>query len=112
MKKTPRNIWMINHFAIPPDMPGGSRHYDFGIELVKRVKQVLQRSRKTIEVNFIGTSNLLNAVENNSIERVVFLSTSEVFGSNAYKVGDNANSTFGPTDEARWSYAICDDTAF
>jgi hypothetical protein len=36
MKKTPRNIWMINHFAIPPDMPGGSRHYDFGVELVKR----------------------------------------------------------------------------
>ena len=70
------------------------------------VKQVLQRSRKTIEVNLIGTSNLLNAVEHNSIERFVFLSTSEVFGSNAYKVGDDANSTFGPTDEARWSYAI------
>jgi len=32
----PRNIWMINHFAIPPDMPGGSRHYDFGVELVKK----------------------------------------------------------------------------
>jgi len=31
-----KSIWMINHFAIPPDMPGGSRHYDFGIELVKR----------------------------------------------------------------------------
>ena len=36
MKKYAQNILMINHFAIPPDMPGGSRHYDFGVELVKR----------------------------------------------------------------------------
>jgi len=31
-----KSIWMINHFAISPMMPGGTRHYDFGVELVKR----------------------------------------------------------------------------
>lgn len=31
-----RNIWILNHYAITPDMPGGTRHYDFGKELVKR----------------------------------------------------------------------------
>ncbi len=29
-------IWIINHFATPPDAPGGTRHYDFGVELTKR----------------------------------------------------------------------------
>lgn len=28
-------IWMINQYAITPDLPGGTRHYDFGCELVK-----------------------------------------------------------------------------
>lgn len=29
-------VWIINHYAITPDLPGGTRHYDFGYELVKR----------------------------------------------------------------------------
>lgn len=29
-------IWIINHYAITPDLPGGTRHYDFGCELVKK----------------------------------------------------------------------------
>jgi len=28
-------IWIVNHFAITPDLPGGSRHFDFSVELVK-----------------------------------------------------------------------------
>jgi glycosyltransferase involved in cell wall biosynthesis len=31
-----KNIWIFNHYAITPDLPGGTRHYDFGRELVKR----------------------------------------------------------------------------
>ncbi len=31
-----KRVWIINHFAITPDMPGGTRHYDFGVELAKR----------------------------------------------------------------------------
>lgn len=34
------NIWILNHYAIPPDTPGGTRHFDFGTELVKRGHQV------------------------------------------------------------------------
>lgn len=29
-------IWIINQYAITPDLPGGTRHYDFGCELVKK----------------------------------------------------------------------------
>jgi len=34
------NIWVLNHYAITPDMSGGTRHYDFGKELVKREHNV------------------------------------------------------------------------
>lgn len=30
-----REIWFINQYAISPDLPGGTRHYDFGVELAK-----------------------------------------------------------------------------
>ncbi len=30
------DIWIFNHYAVSPDMPGGTRHYDFAKELVKR----------------------------------------------------------------------------
>ena len=34
------NIWIFNHYAITPDLPGGTRHFDFGKELVKRGYEV------------------------------------------------------------------------
>ena len=34
------NIWMFNHNAYPPDLPGGTRHYDLARELVKRGHRV------------------------------------------------------------------------
>jgi len=29
------NTWILNHYAITPETPGGTRHYDFGKELVR-----------------------------------------------------------------------------
>jgi glycosyltransferase involved in cell wall biosynthesis len=34
------NIWMLNHYATPPDTPGSTRHYDFAKELIRRGHQV------------------------------------------------------------------------
>lgn len=34
--KESKVIWMFNHYAVTPDMPGGTRHYDFAKELTKR----------------------------------------------------------------------------
>ncbi|MCL0034154.1 glycosyltransferase family 4 protein [Thermodesulfovibrionales bacterium] len=34
------NIWIFNHYAITPDLPGGTRHFDLSRELVKRGHQV------------------------------------------------------------------------
>ncbi len=30
------NVWIFNHYAISPDLPGGTRHYDMAKELIKR----------------------------------------------------------------------------
>jgi glycosyltransferase involved in cell wall biosynthesis len=32
----PKKIWILNHYAIPPYMPGGTRHYDLSQELIKK----------------------------------------------------------------------------
>lgn len=37
------NIWISNHYAITPDMPGGTRHYDLSRELVKRGRNKKER---------------------------------------------------------------------
>jgi glycosyltransferase involved in cell wall biosynthesis len=34
------NIWILNHYAHPPDIPGSTRHYDFARELIKQGHKV------------------------------------------------------------------------
>jgi glycosyltransferase involved in cell wall biosynthesis len=34
------NIWILNHYAHPPDIPGSTRHYDFAMELIKHGHKV------------------------------------------------------------------------
>ncbi len=31
-----RNIWVVNQYAVTPDLPGGTRHYELGVELVRK----------------------------------------------------------------------------
>lgn len=35
------NIWIFNQYAIPPDLPSGTRHFDLAHELVRRGHQVV-----------------------------------------------------------------------
>jgi hypothetical protein len=30
------NLWILNHYAVSPDLPGGTRHFDLVRELAKR----------------------------------------------------------------------------
>ncbi|MBW3534525.1 MAG: NAD-dependent epimerase/dehydratase family protein [Gemmatimonadetes bacterium] len=71
------------------------------------VKNVLERGRETIEVNFTGTSNLLKAVEGRrDLHRFVYFSTSEVFGMNSFRAGEETPTSIGSVSEARWTYSI------
>lgn len=72
------------------------------------VDTVRESPVRTMRVNLIGTYNALEAAlaTQDTIERVVELSTSEVFGTYAYKVDEEHVTTQGSVGEARWTYAV------
>ena len=71
------------------------------------VQEVINNALYTLEVNYSGTSNVLKAVAANpDCERLVSFSTSEVFGSNAFRVAENANSALSSVQDVRWCYCI------
>jgi UDP-glucose 4-epimerase len=72
------------------------------------VDTVLESPVRTMRVNLIGTYNVLEAAlaTRQTVERVVEFSTSEVFGTYAYKVAESHVTTMGSVGEARWTYAV------
>ncbi len=61
----------------------------------------------TMEVSIMGTMNILQAaLQAGRAERVIDFSTSEVFGSYAYKVQEADVTSLGAVGEARWTYAV------
>ena len=72
------------------------------------VDTVLASPVRTMRVNLIGTYNALEAAvaTKDTIERVIEFSTSEVFGTYAYKVDEEHVTTQGSVGEARWTYAV------
>jgi UDP-glucose 4-epimerase len=72
------------------------------------VDTVLASPVRTMRVNLIGTYNALEAAlaTKDTIERVIEFSTSEVFGSFAFKVDEQHATSQGSVGEARWTYAV------
>jgi UDP-glucose 4-epimerase len=72
------------------------------------VDTVIESPVRTMRVNLIGTYNALEAAlaTNDTIERVIEFSTSEVFGTYAFKVDESHVTTQGSVGEARWTYAV------
>jgi UDP-glucose 4-epimerase len=72
------------------------------------VDQVLESPVRTMRVDLIGTYNVLEAASatRDTIERYVGFSTSEVFGTHAFNVGEGHVTTIGSVGEARWTYAV------
>jgi len=72
------------------------------------VDTVLESPVRTMRVNVIGTYNVLEAAVATlpTVERLVDFSTSEVFGTHAFRVQEGQVSTIGSVGEARWTYAV------
>jgi len=71
------------------------------------IDTVIKSPTITMKVNMIGTYNVLEAAMRlDNIERFVNFSTSEVYGSYAYKLQEGDTTTMGAVGEARWTYAI------
>jgi len=72
------------------------------------VDTVLESPVRTMRVNIIGTYNVLEAAHETreTVERLVDFSTSEVFGTHAFRVDETHVTTQGSVGEARWTYAV------
>ncbi len=71
------------------------------------VDTVLKNPVPTMEISLEGTMNVLRAAkEENRAKRVIDFSTSEVFGSYAFRVSEGDVTSLGAVGEARWTYAV------
>jgi UDP-glucose 4-epimerase len=71
------------------------------------IDTVIKDPVRTMTVNMIGTANALEAARINGVkDRFIDFSTSEIFGSMAYKSTEEDNTVSGSAGEARWTYAV------
>ena len=71
------------------------------------VGRVCNAGREALETNYVGTYRLLKALEGNrKLHRLIYFSSSEIFGSNSFGVDEYATPSVGPIGESRWTYAI------
>lgn len=72
------------------------------------VDTVISNPLKTMRVNMIGTYNLMESLISvkDYLERVVEISTSEVFGTYAYKSNEDDTTNLAPVGDARWTYSV------
>jgi UDP-glucose 4-epimerase len=71
------------------------------------IDTVIKDPVKTMRVNMLGTANMLEAARINQIpDRIIDFSTSEVFGSMAFRSSEDDATVAGSAGEARWTYAV------
>jgi UDP-glucose 4-epimerase len=71
------------------------------------IETVIKSPTTTMRVNLLGTINALDAAAAlPRLERFIDFSTSEVFGSNAFRVEEHGLASIGAVGEARWVYAV------
>lgn len=74
---------------------------------VAGIDTVIRNPVRTMEVNMIGTANVLKAAHQHRVpDRVLDFSTSEVFGSMAFRSSETDATVAGSAGEARWTYAV------
>ncbi|MBU1695330.1 MAG: NAD-dependent epimerase/dehydratase family protein [Verrucomicrobia bacterium] len=71
------------------------------------IDTVVKNTVKTMRVNMVGSANVLEAASKlDHCDRVVCFSTSEVFGTNAFRSSELDKTSIGKVGEARWTYAV------
>ena len=71
------------------------------------IDTVIKAPVKTMRVNMIGTANMLEAAHVNGVsDKIIDFSTSEIFGSMAFKSSESDQAVAGSAGEARWTYAV------
>jgi nucleoside-diphosphate-sugar epimerase len=89
------------------DVAGALEGVDTVIHLaaIAGVSSYYDMPLKTLQVNILGTSQLLDLSVKAGVKRFAHFSTSEVYGSNALNVSESDPHGIGPTSDRRWVYA-------
>ncbi|WP_274362030.1 NAD-dependent epimerase/dehydratase family protein [Paenibacillus thermotolerans] len=80
-------------------------HYVFHLAALLGVKRSMSDPVGMIENNVLGTMNVLQAAVKSG-SKVIFASTSEVYGKAEPPFRETDDLVYGPTTKLRWSYAI------
>ena len=87
----------------------GMKNCDIVIHMaaILGVPIVIRDPVKTLKTNIVGTLNVLEtAMKLNGLERLINFSTSEVYGTYSYKLGEGETTSIGAVGEARWTYSL------
>jgi len=105
-----KNIKIINGDVLDADH---LQHSILGAHIVVHaaaiagIDTVIKSPTETMRVNMIGTANVLEAAWRSGVkDRFIDFSTSEVFGSMAFKPTEDSETIAGSAGEARWTYAV------
>lgn len=71
-----KRIWIFNHYAVAPYMPGGTRHYDLAKQLITKGYEVIifassYNHQKLKEFKFLGANKIKYIIENK--DGVIFI---------------------------------------
>ena len=102
------NVTVVEGDILDTDQVGSAVHgVDTVIHLaaIAGVSSYYAMPLKTLQVNILGTVNVLESAVASGVKRFVYFSTSEVFGSHALHVSETDTLAIGPTTERRWVYA-------
>ncbi len=69
------------------------------------VSSYYEEPLRTLQVNILGTVNVLDEAVRAGVRRVIYFSTSEVFGPEALWVQEESEHRLGPVSDKRWVYA-------
>ena len=107
LKAHPNVTALAGDVLDPAALEQATRGADVIIHLaaIAGVTSYYQESLRTLQVNVLGTVNLLEAGVRAGVKHFIDFSTSEVFGSDAMWVTEESPHGIGPVSDRRWVYA-------
>lgn len=108
LKKNPKVKFLAGDVLNPDSV---RRAFDDGVDTVIHlaaiagVSSYYSETLKTLQVNMLGTINVLEEAAARKINHLVYFSSSEIFGTDALWVSEDEPCGIGPSSDRRWVYA-------
>ncbi|HKU37453.1 MAG TPA: NAD-dependent epimerase/dehydratase family protein, partial [Polyangiales bacterium] len=109
LDRHPNLSLLVGDVRDAPALLEATRGADYIVHMasIAGVDTVLKNPVLTMDVSLSGTMNALRAAnEVGGVKRFIDFSTSEVFGSYAFRVREADVTSLGAVGEARWTYAV------